>query len=291
MNKLGYLIRESIRGWSTHRQVTLPTLLTVGLCTFILVGSFLILQAIWNFQLDSESRWRVEVFLHMSSDQEYQDFGDWLRKDPATSGVKFVSPELAWKRFQKDFGPELLQELDENPLPASWEFHVSKDHQSSFRLSALTRRIQSQPIVDEVNSSSESLQMIENWGLRLKLTLSMVVLFLTFMIWLILKNSVKMSLYSRQVLVENMKYLGASESFISFPFILESLIQSLIACVLSFLSWQFIFEFISVNLPMIGEIFVMDWGLFFPLWLGLSFLGLLTSWRTVQTYLRETWEG
>lgn len=291
MLKIGYLIKESLRGWATHKQVTLPTLLTIGLCTFILTGSFLILKGIWNFEVESDSRWKVEVFLTSGQTSEYQNYGQLLKQDPAVSQLKFISPEMAWSRFQQDFGPELLQELDHNPLPASWEFTVASDYQSSYRMSSLLKRLKAYDWVDEISSSSKSLEMLESWGVRLKLSLSMIVIFLAFMIWLILKNSVRMSLYSRQLLVENMKYIGASEFYIGFPFILEAILQASIASVISFGVWHLIFDFIAVNLPMIGEIFVMDWSLF-PFVFGfLVFIGVLTSWRTVQLYLRETWEA
>lgn len=286
-----YLIKESLKGWSTHRQVTLPTLLTIGLCTFILTGAFLVLQGVWTYQVSSESRWKVEVFLQSGTENDYKLWGEDLLKDPAISEASFVSPQMAWSRFQRDFGPEMLQDLEVNPLPASWEFIVDQEFQSSYRVSSLLARLKSKPWVEEISSASQSLNMLESWGMRLKLGSSVIVLFLSFLIWLIIKNSVRMSLYSRSVLVENMKYLGASEFHIGFPFIFEAIIQTFIAVLVSFLVWQGLFDFVSINLPMMGEVFVMSWELFPYVWAVWTFMAVLTAWKTVQHSLREHWEN
>lgn len=291
MNIIWHLIKDSLIGWVRHRSVTLPTLLTMGLCTFILIGALLILQNIWAFSFQQEDRWKVEVFLETGSDSEIEQWKRELTKLPAVSVVKYYSIEDAWRRFQKDFGKELLRELESNPLPASFEFVIDSKWRSSYKMDRLLAQLEEFKWTDEVSSSSETLQLMESWGLKIKLGMTVIILFLMLLIWVILRNSVRMSLYSRELIVENMKYIGAEEWAIAFPFLLETILQSALSVTISYGFWYLIGLFLGHNLPLVSEVFTVSWSLYPWIFGAIAWVGILTAWQAVKLNLRENWEG
>ena len=100
-----------------------------------------------------------------------------------------------------------------------------------------------------------------------------------------------MSLYSRELIVENMKYLGAEEWAIALPFLVETILQSVVSITISYTFWYLIGLFLGVNLPLVAEVFQVHWDLYPWIFLVISGVGVLTAWQSVKVNLRENWEA
>ena len=266
---LPYLISQSIKGAIRNRMMLLPTVVTLFLCTLVTLVCLSLLSALYRVDLDSEEVWKVRVFLKQQlSEEQMTEVQSNLSGMLGIQKVAFVSAEEAKERFSKRYGEEWLEGLEENPLPASYELWPQSAFRNSYQLDLVADYIKAVPGVEEVMTSSESLRILESKKWEVVLGCSLLGALLMATLWLILRNSVRLSLYSRKLLVENMKYMGASHRFILFPFVFESLLLALLSGLGGILVWWPLLLGVQVLLPFLNLSSDLN------LWMALGVLSL-----------------
>ncbi|MBF0421789.1 MAG: ABC transporter permease [Magnetococcales bacterium] len=171
----------------------------------------------------------VTVFLKKSAPvTQLTQIRSQLADQPLIQGLTIVSPDDAMVRMRRMLGSEsaLLNDLDDNPLPYSIEFHHLGD--SLDQTAHLAREIGSWPGVETVAYDHEwakklaaTFQFIRTIGLALLgLLLSAVAL--------IIANTIKLTIIARRDEIEIMRFMGATHLFIKAPFIYEGIIQGLL---------------------------------------------------------------
>ena len=178
-------------------------------------------------------RWQtsaeVTVYLQKGFDEEKQKaLFETVKNFEGVLEPQWISEEQALVRFKTELGSQqsLLDGLKSNPLPASIEFRMDQVLvESPENLERLTGRIRSMEGVDDVQSGSEWVQRMALvkqglmlLGLFLGAGLLVTVIF-------IISNTIKLMVYAREEEIEIMRLVGATESFIRAPFILEGMIQ------------------------------------------------------------------
>jgi len=146
--------------------------------------------------------------------------------------VVFVDKEEALREFRDDFGAEMTRALDVNPLPHSYRVYPKPDAAgeplSGARLMALRTSLMQIKGVEDVAGNFTQLAWLDRWRAPLKTGSLFLLAVLAAALALVVHNAIKLSLYARRNLVENMKYCGASALFILAPFALEALLLGLL---------------------------------------------------------------
>jgi cell division transport system permease protein len=126
---------------------------------------------------------------------------------------------MALQRMQEKFGPDMLQGLDENPLPASFVLKVDKSIFEPQAAEILVKKLRSYPEVDDVvfaaeilNRLSRIMKSIEIIGLALSCLVALAAIF-------IVGNTVRLVISDRRKTVEIMQMVGATRSYILMPFV------------------------------------------------------------------------
>lgn len=150
---------------------------------------------------------------------------------PGAGTVELVGKEAAKARFVERFGPEMLAALDSNPLPISVRVQVaSADPARVDSFVADLSRIPGVEAVDSPRTSLEDLAHFQTWVLRAGLGAGLLLFGVVFGV---IRNSIQLSLRSRDRLIDNMRILGASRFQIEMPFAAEGLLQGLLGGVLA----------------------------------------------------------
>jgi cell division transport system permease protein len=139
--------------------------------------------------------------------------------------------------------------------------------------------------VEEVSSNALHLQWLDRWRLPLQAGALLLLGFVGGALALIVHNAVKLNLYARRTLVENMKYCGASEAFILTPFVLEGVLLGLGGSLIGVAALGFLIQLGGILLPSLPSHahFVQ---LSMALMGGTACIALLSSMRTVRAFLR-----
>jgi cell division transport system permease protein len=142
--------------------------------------------------------------------------------------VRLVSKDEALKRFQRQLGPHqgLLEGLEENPLPNALEIFLVPGSRAAPELAAELRR---KPGVAQVVSSRPWLHRLE----KTASTLAAVAVALGFLLFLgvvlLVTNTVRLAVYVRREHLEVLDLVGATASYVRWPFVLEAMLQALMA--------------------------------------------------------------
>jgi cell division transport system permease protein len=276
MGTLRYLISEGGRGLFQAKLVTFVSMVTIAVVLFIAGLVCVTVINVWAHLNTASERADFAVYLTdaASDDEKIRSaLFDSLRSLPQVRQVVWVSKEEALKRFADLYGSAMLDAVDGNPLPASYELSLKREHLSS--TSDVRERLQALHGVEGVRYAREWLEFLarfERWFFYAVAALAVVMITT---LHITISNTIKLTIYARRELVRNMNLVGATRFFISMPFIVEGMLQGCIGGVLAaamFLTVKIIF---TVE-PSLRQMQV-GWG---PSLLPLSFLfsGVLFGW-------------
>jgi cell division transport system permease protein len=195
----------------------------------LLIGVFLLMLENMDHVLDRfDDSLVVTVYLENDvSEQDVQVFRNRFSSIEGVAGTVFVSKEEALDRFRNRVGDQggLLDGLDENPLPPSFELSLEQESSSIESLALVAQSIDGIPGVDEVSYAQEWVSGYESF-LSLARIIGMALGgVLAFAALLIVANTIQLTIYARRDELDILALVGASRTFAGVPFLLEGLLQ------------------------------------------------------------------
>ena len=227
-----YFITESLNSIRRNGLMSLASLMTVALSLLIL-GVFIILVMNLNHMASVlESQVQVTVYLQDSlKDVEVREIGTRITKLPGVTRVNFIAKEEALNRFKQRLGEQqgLLAELGEaNPLPNSFEVKLDRPDRvkpvalAIAQLKGVEAARYGQEVVEQLFSLT---RMVRIFGMVLIMFLGLAALF-------IIVNTIRLTVFARRREIGIMKYVGATDWFIRWPFIIEGVLLGFLgACI------------------------------------------------------------
>lgn len=228
---LGYLTREGFRNIWVNRLLSLATIVVLVSC-LIIVGSGLLVFFNINAVLDLiEGQNVVMVYVNDEADEfQTQTLGVQLETLDNVASVEFVSKEEAFERQKAEYGDKasLLDGLSAEILPDAYKVTVN-----DLELFDKT--------VNDIKKLDNVLQIHENSDLAGKLAsirnavtyISIgIVAILFFVSLFIVSNTIRITIYNRRLEISIMKAVGATNSFIRWPFIVEGILLGLFSALL-----------------------------------------------------------
>jgi cell division transport system permease protein len=284
--QLGYLISEAFRGWKQHRTVIFPSFITIFLCSLLLSASLIALLGIFRVMKVEKSLYSVEVFLKASLPEDsLASLQGKLQKIKQVGEVTYISEDEALADFRVRFSGDMLSLVSGNPLPASFRLQLAERYRTPEGLHELYGLLLRDGSFDAVQAPLEWVDQLASWKFSLFFWPICISILLLFTLALIIGNSVRLSLFSRKLLVENMKYAGGSPFFIEFPFVLEGVMQGLLGSGLAALSLAFVLNTVMDFIPVIFEYIAgYGWVLAF-IAVGVTTLSAYFSFRSVRGFL------
>lgn len=194
---------------------------------FTLLGAFYLttVQA-ERFLNYLKSKVEVEAFLSdsLSAGQTHQIRQKLLATD-GISGVHYVSKHDAAELFKKEFGQDIKQVLDFNPLPASYRIFVKDRYKNARDVAQISSEVKQIPGVETVKYRKILLTLIDR---RVRLFYGVMVGFggaLVLLSIFLVYNSMRLAISYKKKIIDTMKLVGASRSFVRMPFLLGGMIQ------------------------------------------------------------------
>lgn len=229
-----YFVVDSLKGLKRHKTLSTASAATVAATLFIFGIFILSMMNVKELIKDVESK--VEVRIVLKNDISRDQDKELKEKISSISGVEKITYETkndALQKFKGQLGEEnksLVQGLDkENPLPNSYIVKVGRPE----IVSTVVKNIKGMKGIDEIKDGREIVDKITRitttmkWiGVALFLVLIGVSLFL-------IGNTIKITVYSRRREIGIMKYIGATDWFIRWPFIFEGVIIGILGSIIS----------------------------------------------------------
>ena len=155
--------------------------------------------------------------------------GDSLRVKPYIKEVNYVSKEQAVKIFAEELGEDPMESLDVNPLPNNYEVILKSAQLTPDSLKNIEEELVSFKEITEVDYPHD---LVDAFTRNVR-AVSAVFLFLAGVLLVIsfalINNTIRLLIYSDRFLIQTMKQVGATRSFIRKPYMRQGLIIGLIA--------------------------------------------------------------
>ena len=229
---LKYLFKEGIIGLWRNRTMALASVGTIILCLLILGMSYGIGTNIDYLIQQMETKFGVTAYLKEGlADDDITKLKNEIEKMTNVSEVIYISKEEALKSFSEDNGDQSLFATfqQDNPLPASFEITTTDISQQAHLVDTLNKL---EGIDETVYFQNETTSFI-----RLRNTVNYVCLGILVILvvvgLMLMSNTIKLTVYVRRREINIMKYVGATNSFIQVPFLIEGMLIGLIGALVS----------------------------------------------------------
>lgn len=286
-HQLGYLFAEAFRGFRSDKFLSVTSVITIGICTSVFAGLLLAFFLVRSLGGSGGGDSLVRVFPapHAEEPAALDALEARIRGIAGLDSVVFVSKDDALVEFKRDFGEEMIRSLDWNPLPHSFLLYPSEGYRSAAQAKILVEKLKRMEEVEEASANSLYLSWVDKWRVPVQAGSAMLMLLVGGALSLIIHNAVKLNLYSRRILVENMKYCGAGQMFILAPFLLEGLILGVAGSLIGVATLAFLMGLAGLVSPTLPEQ-VGFWGVSAALLGATALIAGVASARTVRQFLR-----
>lgn len=228
-----YYLREAWRSFRHHQGLAWTMMLSLA-ATLLLCGVFLLLthnaRAAVRFIGD---RREIVIYLRDEVTNEQRD-ALVARLGELYGTAEYVSREAAWDEFSQQIGdPQLLQAVDQNPLPASLRVRLRPELLNYPAMEQAAAQIAEFPEVEDVRYGGEWVRRLDELQATLTRGSLVVGMVVALAVLLILYNIIRLAVATRRREVEIMLRLGASDHFIAAPFVIEAIGEALAAALLA----------------------------------------------------------
>lgn len=233
---VGYVTRETGKNLIRNLSITLAAVVTVAVSLGLAGAAFLLRIAVEN----ATERWQggIEFVVFMNpeaGEQEIEAVRADLQNSPAVESIEFIDKDAALEEFRRLFSdePELVESVDKADLPTS--FRVVPVDKSAAAVESLSTQFEGKPGVREVVLASRTIRFVQD----LVGCISSAIIFVAFVLLgvsaFLIFNTIRMAVFARRREIEVMKLVGATNSFIRVPFMLEGFFQAVLGAGLAVL--------------------------------------------------------
>lgn len=157
------------------------------------------------------------------------------KASPYVSDVKFISKEAALQNWQAETGENLVELFGVNPLNAEYEVYVKAEYANLDSLQVIERQLKTITFVDEIAMHKSEVDAANRNISNVALVLFVIAVLLMLISFVLINNTVRLTVYSRRFLIHTMKLVGAKPGFIRRPFVISNMLNGLIAAFVSML--------------------------------------------------------
>ena len=237
-SSLSYFWGETFRSLFRNRFMAIASILTVTLSMFIL-GVFL--SAVLNINyMASYLENQVEMTVYLKdglTTEQVMGIGKYLKAQPGLKEISFTNKDQAMVEFKARMGDQqgLLEAINGNPLPASYQ--MSFDTPEALKLSAEV--IGGYNGVETVQYGKDIIEKLYKVAQIIRLSGVVLIIFLAGAELFIISNTIRLTVFARRREIQIMKYVGATNGFIRWPFLFEGMIIGFLGSgIASFILWE-----------------------------------------------------
>lgn len=218
-----YTLKQGIANIFRNKWYSLASIATIGACLFMF-GIFYSIVA--NFQYivkEAQNGVAVTVFFDKGiSDERIAEIGSLIEARVEVDHVRFVSADEAWASFKEEYLGEYADGFKDNPLQNSSNYEIYLRDVSM--QSALVSYLESMEDIRLINKSEITARTLTSINSLVGyVAIGIIIILLCVSIFLI-ANTVTIGISVRKEEINIMKYIGATDFFVRFPFVIEGIL-------------------------------------------------------------------
>ena len=267
-SSLGYFWKETFYSLFRNKFMAVASVLTVTLSMFILGVFLCAVLNINHMATYLENQVEMTVYLKDGlNTEQVMAVGKKLKALPDLKEIKFTNKDQAMAEFKQRLGDQqgILDAINGNPLPSSYSTSFATPASLKNAVSIVTQY----PEVDSVQYGQDIIEQLYKVAQVIRIGGIILIVFLAGAELFIISNTIRLTVFARRREIQIMKYVGATNGFIRWPFIFEGMIIGFIGSGLSaFILWEG-YKVVLMEMAQAGLVFIP----MIPLW---PFIGYMT---------------
>jgi len=228
-----YLIREGFRNIWHNRLMSLASIGVLISCLLITSFSYLVFENM-NHMFSWVNRQNIAVAFAKEgcTDEQLQVVLDKIKGITNVADVEFISKEQAFEKYKDSIPEELREELQGENNPYLDSYIIEFSDLSKFEDSL--NQIKQIPEIDSTVYDADIAKSLSNVRHIVLMVGGWVIVLLLLVSLFIIANTIKLTVYNRRLEISIMKSVGATNTFIKVPFIIEGIVLGIISALISF---------------------------------------------------------
>ena len=294
-NVFSYLMSEGFRNVFKNKKSTGASL-TIMCATLLIFGIVFVIVANINYMVTNiEGQQGMRVFINDVSESEAKSIGEKIKNVDGVNTTKFVSKAEALEENKEKYKdkPLAIEGYTEknNPFPASYIVTLT-DLDMSKQVQTEINKIDN---IRKITVRDDTIETLKNIGNGIKYASIAILILLVLISIFIMANTIKLTVHARRKEISIMKYVGATNSFIKAPFIVEGIVIGIISALISIVILGGLYNAVSskisgsilekmeIGLLSFNEMFILI--IFVYLLMGIL-IGTIGSCMSMKKYLK-----
>ena len=210
-----------------------------------------------------------------------------LEAMPSVKSTEYIPKEEAIRRLSEDLGEDFLQWLgnEENPLLPSIDVRFNADWANNDSLTVIQAQLLKNKDVKEIYYQKSLVDLINQNVNRIGIALMVASLVLLIIAITLIRNTIRLSIYSKRFLVRSMQLVGATPAYIRRPFIRSGILQGFFGALLADAFLALLLYGLTKRLPELT--FVQDYTIIIGIFVGIIILVILLGGLSTRLALRK----
>ncbi len=206
---------------------------------------------------------------------------------PAVKSTEYITKEEAIRRLSEDLGEDFLQWLgnEENPLLPSIDVRFNANYANNDSIAAIQAQLLKNSDVKDVYYQKSLVGLINQNVNRIGIALMVASLVLLIIAITLIRNTIRLSIYSKRFLVRSMQLVGATPAYIRRPFIRNGILQGFFGGLLADALLALLLYGLTTRIPELT--FVQDYTIIIGIFVGIIVLGMLLGGISTRLALRK----
>ena len=245
----GYLIGEGFRNFFKNKKSTAASLIIMCATMFIFGIFFLIGENVNYIMEQVESEQAMQVFINPDATPEQEaELEQKIKSIQYVNTTEYVSKEQALNDMKSWLGESsaLLDPYsgEENPFKASYVITLT-DLTKNEEVQA---QIETFDNVSSIQAGNQTVNTLVNIANGIRTATAVILVLLILISVFIISNTIKLTVHARRKEISIMKYVGATNGFIRWPFMVEGIIIGIVAALISVVILGFAYNFVADKL-------------------------------------------
>ncbi|MBQ9065393.1 MAG: permease-like cell division protein FtsX [Blautia sp.] len=294
-----YILKQGFKNIKRNWMFSVASVLTMAACIFLFSIFYSITTNVNYITRQAEEKVPVTVFFDEGLPEErILEISDIIRQRPEVENIVYESGDEAWEKFKETyFGDDSAAAdgfRDDNPLVNSSNLQISLNNlEQQSELVSYIEGIEGVRSINQSEQAAETLESVSNVVYYVSLVIIIILLLISVFL---ISNTVSVGITVRSEEIGIMKYIGATDSFVRAPFVLEGIILGTIGALIPLGAFYFIYHevagfilrtynVLSLSIDFISAPVIYRTLLPIGVALGLG-VGLIGSFVTIRKHLR-----
>ena len=210
-----------------------------------------------------------------------------LNAMPAVKSTTYITKDEAIRRLSEDLGEDFLQWLgnEENPLLPSIDVRFNAAYANPDSLNLIQAQLLKNKDIKEIYYHKSLVNLINQNIRRIGLALMIASLVLLIIAITLIRNTIRLSIYSKRFLVRSMQLVGATPAYIRRPFIRSGRAQGFFGALIADAVLALLLYGLMQRLPELT--FIQDYKIIIGIFVGIIVLGILLGGLSTRSALRK----